>query len=247
MVKTNINPFRHIDSKERLVDRVVDELERLIVEGELEPETRLPPERELAEQLGVSRTVIREASRILVTKGLLETRHGVGTMVRQITSEHVVEPLNRLLRTHSSAADSFKHLYQVRLILEVEIAGLAAQQATEDEIIQLKQILLSMEAARHTPDILAAKDAEFHRALAQMTHNPLLAVLLNSIRDLLQEYIMEVTPYLDPRQDVLPPHYEILNCVEAKDEEGARQAMRAHLVQMRKNHEKYAKISGQKE
>ena len=72
-------------------------------------------------------------------------------------------------------------------------------------------------------------------------------MLLDSIRDLLQEYIRLVTPYLDPDQDVLPQHYRILERIEARDEEGARQAMRQHLDQMRKNHEKYARMSGKAE
>jgi DNA-binding FadR family transcriptional regulator len=237
------SPFRTIGSKERLVDRVVDELEQLIVTGQLEPETRLPAERDLADQLGVSRTVIREASRILVTKGLLEIRPGVGTLVRQITNEQIVEPLNLLLRSRSGGEVSFDHLHQVRSILEIEIAGLAAAHATNEDIARLKQIMAAMEAAQDDPDQLAIHDADFHSAIAQITHNPLLAILVDSIRDLLQEYIALVTRYLDPRQENLPLHYRLLERIEARDVEGARQAMDENLDQMRKNTERYSKLS----
>lgn len=236
-------PFRTIGSKERLVDRVVGELEQLIVSGQLEPETRLPAERDLAEQLGVSRTVVREASRILVTKGLLEIQPGVGTMVRQITNEQIVEPLNLLLRTRTGGKVSFDHLHQVRSILEIEIAGLAAAHATEGDITRLRQIMAAMEAAQNDPDQLAIHDADFHSALAQMTHNPLLAILVDSIRDLLQEYIALVTRYLDPRQENLPLHYRLLERIEARDVDGARQAMGENLDQMCKNTERYSKLS----
>ncbi len=236
-------PFRTIGSKERLVDRVVGELEQLIVSGQLEPETRLPAERDLAEQLGVSRTVVREASRILVTKGLLEIQPGVGTTVRQITNEQIVEPLNLLLRTRTGGKISFDHLHQVRSILEIEIAGLAAAHATDADIARLKQIMAAMETAQADPDQLAIHDADFHSALAQMTHNPLLAILVDSIRDLLQEYIALVTRYLDPRQENLPLHYRLLERIEARDVEGARQAMGENLDQMRKNTERYSKLS----
>jgi DNA-binding FadR family transcriptional regulator len=236
-------PFRTIGSKERLVDRVVGELEQLIVSGQLEPETRLPAERDLAEQLGVSRTVVREASRILVTKGLLEIQPGVGTMVRQITNEQIVEPLNLLLRTRTGGKVSFDHLHQVRSILEIEIAGLAAAHATDADIARLRQIMAAMEAAQADPDQLAIHDADFHSALAQMTHNPLLAILVDSIRDLLQEYIALVTRYLDPRQENLPLHYRLLERIEARDVDGARQAMGENLDQMRKNTERYSKLS----
>lgn len=236
-------PFRTIGSKERLVDRVVGELEQLIVSGQLEPETRLPAERDLAEQLGVSRTVVREASRILVTKGLLEIQPGVGTTVRQITNEQIVEPLNLLLRTRTGGKVSFDHLHQVRSILEIEIAGLAAAHATDADIARLRQIMAAMEAAQNDPDQLAIHDADFHSALAQMTHNPLLAILVDSIRDLLQEYIALVTRYLDPRQENLPLHYRLLERIEARDVDGARQAMGENLDQMRKNTERYSKLS----
>jgi GntR family transcriptional regulator, transcriptional repressor for pyruvate dehydrogenase complex len=237
------SPFRIVGNKERLVDRVVTELQNLIVAGKLAPQTKLPPERELTEQLGVSRTVVREAVQILVTKGLLETRPGVGTMVRQMTREQVVQPLDLLLRNHAGDKISFDQLHQVRSILEIEIAGLAASQATDAEIEQLKQITAAMEAAQGDLDTLAARDTDFHSALAKMTHNPLLAILVDSIRDLLQEYIALVTRYLDPQQENLPLHSRLLERIEARDVEGARQAMRENLDQMRKNTQRYSELS----
>lgn len=236
------NPFQAVGSKERLVDRVVNEIERLIIEGELEPETKLPPEREFAEQLGVSRTVVRESVHILVARGLLETKHGVGTLVRQITREQVVGPLNLYLRTHSAGNVSFSDLHRVRSILEVEIAGIAALQATDEDIARLRQIVADMEAAQTDPETLAARDADFHSALAETTHNPLLIVLVDSIQDLLQEYIALITPYIDPNRDSVQIHLKILERVEAKDAAGAREAMRINLDQMRKNSEMYSHL-----
>lgn len=234
------NPFQAVGSKERLVDRVVNEVERLIIEGQLEPGAKLPPERELAEQLGVSRTVVRESVHILVTKGLLETKHGVGTVVRRVTREQVVGPLNLYLRAQNAGKVSFSDLHQVRSILEVEIAGIAALQATDEDIANLKQIATDMEVAQADPETLAARDADFHSALAKTTHNPLLIVLVDSIRDLLQEYIALVTPYVDPRRDNLQLHFKLLERVEARDAAGAREAMRVNLDQMRKNSEMYS-------
>ena len=238
--------IKAVGSKERLVDRVVNELERLIVEGELKPATRLPPERELADQLGVSRTVVREAVQILVTKGLLETRHGVGTMVREVTREQVVSPLNLFLRTKGSGKVSFDDLHQVRSILEIETAGLAAEQATKEDISNLKKILADMFAAQDDPATLAIHDADFHSAIAKTTHNPLLVVLINSIRDLLQEYIARVTPYVDPQEDNLTLHQRLLERIEAGDVTGARESMRENLDQMRRNNEMYLKMIARK-
>ncbi len=236
------NPFQAVGSKERLVDRVVNEIERLIIEGELEPGTKLPPERELAEQLGVSRTVLRESVHILVARGLLETTHGVGTLVRQITREQVVAPLNLYLRTQNAGKVSFSDLHRVRSILEVEIAGIAALQATDEDIANLRKIVEDMEMAQDDHEALATRDADFHSALAETTHNSLLIVLVDSIQDLLQEYITLITPYIDPHRDSVQLHFNILERVEAKDAAGAREAMRVNLDQMRRNSEMYSHL-----
>lgn len=230
------NLFTTIGTKDRLVDRVVSEIQTLIVEGRLQPGTQLPPERELAEQLGVSRTVIREAVHILMTKGLLETRPGVGTIVREMTRAQVVEPISLLVQLRDGGTD-FEDLHQVRSILEVEIAGLAALQATPDDIVSLKQLMAEMDASVDDAETFAALDADFHQVLANMTHNPILLLIVAVIRDLLADYILMVTRRIEPNRHVIPYHQKIVDRVAAKDAQGARQAMQAHLVQIRKNHE----------
>jgi DNA-binding FadR family transcriptional regulator len=222
--------FRAVGTKGRLVDRVVNDIQRLIIDGHLELGMKLPPEREIAEQIGVSRTVVREAVRILAARGLLTTRPGVGTIVQQITQDHVGARLNLLLRT---SGISLAKLHEVRSILEVEMAGLAAQQATGDDIANLRGILAEMDKTKGSPKEFADKDAEFHTTLAQTTHNPLFSVLLGSIRDLMQEVRLSVSHYPDLFATVMPDHYRILGQIIAKDVDGARQAMQAHLEHAR--------------
>jgi DNA-binding FadR family transcriptional regulator len=225
--------FRNVGVQGGLVDRVVNEIQRVIVSGQLQPGMKLLPERELADQLGVSRTVIREAVRILVAKGLLETKPGVGTIVRQVTRDQIVEPLSLLLQTQKGGV-SIEHLHQVRRMLEVEIAGLAAQQATEEDIAELKEVLNMMEAVMDIPEAFATRDADFHQGLAKTTHNPLLIILLDSIRDLMQEVRLMVTRHPDLRESVMPDHQKILERVAAKDTAGARRAMEEHLGHARR-------------
>ena len=117
--------FKVIGRKDGLVDRVVHAIEEQVLTGRLAVGTRLPPEREFSEQLGVSRPVVREAVRILTTRGLLETRHGIGTTVRAISRADIVKPLTLFLRSRGEEV-RLQHLHQVRSILEVENAGLAA-------------------------------------------------------------------------------------------------------------------------
>ena len=86
----NENIFKVIGNEGRLVDRVVNEIQQLIIDKKLEPGMRIPPERELSEQIGVSRTVLREAIQILDVKGLLEVKHGVGTIVRKLGKSSII-------------------------------------------------------------------------------------------------------------------------------------------------------------
>lgn len=229
--------FRAVGDKSRLVDRVVDEIEGMIISGQLTPGDKLPPERELAEQLGVSRTVVRGAIHILFAKGMLDSKPGRGTIVKTITREPVIESLNLLLQT-STDGITFQHVYQIRSILEVEIAGMAAQEATPEEIESLKRTMQEMESAQSDPKALAARDIDFHRALAEITRNPLLVVFVDLIRDMMREYSELVIPHIDPQKHILPDHLQIINHVEAKDVQGARRAMEDHLKQILENYEK---------
>jgi GntR family transcriptional repressor for pyruvate dehydrogenase complex len=230
--------FQLIGNKDSLVDRTVKELERLIVGGQLAPGVKLPPERELGEQLGVSRTVIREAIHVLVTKGLLDSRQGHGTVVRRVTRDMVVEPLSLFLRTGERGV-SFGDWHRVRYILEVEIAKIAAMEATSDDVARLKQIMAEMRSSQDNPGAFAEWDTEFHSMLAEMTHNPLLVVLDSSVLDLLHKYLKYAVPRLDPRLQVIPYHEKILERVEAKDSEGAARAMREHLDAISRQHDEF--------
>jgi GntR family transcriptional regulator, transcriptional repressor for pyruvate dehydrogenase complex len=221
--------FRNLGRKDPLVTRVVQAIEGEIFAGRLPVGTRLEAEREFAERLGVSRTVVREAVRILVTKGLLETRHGVGTTVRAMTREEIVKPLDLYLRSCGQPI-TIDQLHQVRSILEVENAGLAAEQATEADIAGLRELCAAMEQASGEPEDFAELDAEFHRRLAQTTHNPLLMVLLDSTRDLMAEIRALVGREHGLYGRVMPTHRRILERIEAHDAPSARQAMREHLA-----------------
>lgn len=238
------NEFRSVGEKRGLADRVVQEIETMILSGELEPDTSLPAERELAEQLNVSRSVVREAVRTLVTKGMLETRQGVGTTVRRPSADQVSGPLGLLLRTQSGGTVPFDKLRQVRSVLEIEIAGLAAEHATDEQVTRLRAAYQAMIDAQDDPVLLAERDHAFHRELATMTENPLFVILLDSIRDLLHDYISKVTRFLDADTEVLPVHLGVVESVEARDVEGARKAMVLHHEDLSSNYEKYVDRRG---
>lgn len=220
--------FKAIGNKDGLVDRVVRAIEEEILRGRLVVGARLPPEREFSERLGVSRTVVREAVRILTTWGLLETRHGVGTTVRAVTREEVVKPLTLFLQVRGLNVN-IQHLYHVRSILEVENAGLAAEQATEEDVRELKRICAEMEKAADDATLFAQKDSEFHRRISETTHNPLLILLLDSVNDMMSEVRRLVANQAGLFERVMPTHNRIIESIVSRDSAGARQAMREHL------------------
>jgi GntR family transcriptional repressor for pyruvate dehydrogenase complex len=228
--------FRTLGYKEGLVDRVVDEIQHMIIEGTLEAGMKLPGERELADQVGVSRTVIREAIKTLHAKGLIDLRQGVGTFVRAINGEQISGPLTMLLRTNGI---TLENLHQVRIILEVEIARVAASEATGAEIARLQELLTESERVMDDPGAFAEGDAAFHHALAEFSHNPLLVMLLDSIGGLMRDVRISVSKYPDLFRLIVPDHREILESVKAKDPSRAQQAMRHHLENARKIQELY--------
>jgi len=228
--------FPIIGNKERLVNRVADHIQQLIIDKKLAPGVHLPAERDFAEQIGVSRTVVREAIHILAARGLLEIKHGSGTIVRQVNADQISEPLNLLLQTQGFTLD---HLHQVRTILEVENARMAALQATEADIASLRRILTEMDQVKADAQGFADKDAEFHTALARTSHNPLMIMLLDSIRGPMQEIRLSVSLYPDLFATVMPDHVRIVEKVAGRDAEGAQQAMQLHLDHARSIQDKF--------
>ncbi len=218
--------FQNIGAKTNLVDQVVENIQTLIVEGRLAAGERLPPEREFADQIGVSRTVLREAVRILSTKGLLETRHGVGTVVRPVTNDQLLAPLSLLLQTHTLSVED---LHQVRSILEVGAVRLAAHKAQPQDLAALHTILAQMAGAQEETVLFVALDDEYHNALVCAAHNPLLVFLSGSLATIMHEVRVQVHDYTRQALTAVPDHSCILAAIEAQDAEAAAAAMQQHL------------------
>jgi DNA-binding FadR family transcriptional regulator len=213
----------------RLADHVAQRLERLILEGHVQPGEKLPTQAQLCEQLNVSRTVVREAMQMLVSKGLLDMQRGTGTTVRPVSHDALASSLSRFLERRDGKV-VLRDLHQVRCILELATARLAARYATPADIVELRQIVSEMDRLCSDRQAFARRDADFHRKVAEATQNSLLVALIDSIRDLLQDYILSTLPHVEISRDVLPRHRRILQRVEAGDQAGARQAMWEHMT-----------------
>jgi GntR family transcriptional repressor for pyruvate dehydrogenase complex len=219
--------FAAVGREPRLPDKVAGEMQRSILTGVLKPGDRLPTERELGEQFGVSRTVIREAVRSLVAKGLLEVRGGSGVRVATVDASHVRETMGMYLRVNGEVG--YGNLHEVRAVLEIEVAGRAAQRADDDDVERLRTSTDEMEAAIGDVERVSVLDVEFHRLLAQATHNGLFVVMLDSIGDILLDVRRATMGIPDRPARGLKFHRQILDRVAAHDRNGARKAMRAHL------------------
>jgi len=222
---------------ERLFEAVVAQLQNLIVTGELNPGDRLLPERELAQHFGVSRTAVRDAIKVLAERGLVEVRVGAGTFVVRKTSEALTESMGLLLQMEKSPAQG---LQEVRAAIETEMAAFAAERATESDLVNLarrsEELQLRLDDTGNVigdATLFAREDMAFHGAVADAAHNNFYRHLLNPIVEQLVAtltVIAESVPEAPAR--VLDEHRQILNAIQRKSRDEAREAMRQHMDQI---------------
>jgi len=214
----------------RLYEQIVEQVEDSILKGQLKPGDQLPAERDLAQRFGVSRTAVREAVKTLREKGLVEAYSGRGTFVTKGTSYAVRQSLDLMIRTNKQEGSA--NLAGLRLVLEPEIAGLAAQQIEEQLLTTMREAVAEMDRNLHDPDAYVEADLDFHLALAEAADNPLILSLLDSIVGLLREQRSRIFNVDGGPERGQFHHKRILAAVEQRDPEAARQAMRAHLHQV---------------
>ncbi len=222
--------YRPIRSS-KVYEQISAQIEHLIVSGHLRSGDRLPTERELADQFQASRTAVREAMKTLAQKGLVDMRPGRGTIVIDGTSQAMQHSLGLLLRL--GPADSEEQLVEVRELLEPEIAARAAERATEEQISALQAAVETMDTHLEEAAAYIAADNEFHRILAQATHNALLLTFVDSIVGLLREQRQHIFSVAGGAARGQQHHKAILEAIRHHEPETARAAMRAHLHQVR--------------
>lgn len=215
---------------ERLYEQIVEQIEASILTGDLSAGDRFPSERELAEQFGVSRTAVREAMKVLRQKGLAESQPGRGTFVTAQTATAFRHSLDLMFKIEKG--DGIENLVEVREILEPEIAARAALRCDDKALKALRKALQAAEAMTEA-DTFIAKDLDFHLKLAAATKNTLLIALMEALMDLLHEQRQQTFLASGGARRGTFHHRHILDAVVRQDAEAAREAMRAHLKQVR--------------
>ena len=229
--EARVNELFDLDlRRDKLHEQVADRVQELIVAQSLRPGDKLPSERELAEQLGISRTVVREAIRTLCERGLVEVKPGCGTYVQALNPKDAVASIELLLKSRQSV-ECLDNLYEIRRMIEIEVAGLAAERATEGDVAALEAAIEGMTANVGDPDGFTECDLAFHGALAAATHNDLFSALLSPISNLWLEVILISYHAPGAPEAGITHHVGILNRVKERDAEQARQAMRAHILE----------------
>lgn len=218
---------QQVERSTRLSDKVADAMLETILNRGLRPGAPLPSERELGEQYGVSRTVIREAVRALTSRGVIDARAGRGLTVAQVGAEAVSTSLRLYL--HGQDEIPYAKIHEVRAGIETQIAGYAAERATDAGIQELREI--TEEMRRHEDDVEkhSLSDVEFHRALARMTHNELYLIMLDSIGPVMLEVRRATFSLPNDPLNAYEEHMRIIDAVARRDPEAAREAMRQHL------------------
>ena len=226
MASDRASKFKAVPRR-RLAEEIADQIERLILAHELEIGDALPAERELAAQLEVSRNILREGVSMLAQRGLVEIRPGSGTYVARPSTEFLRDTLCFFIRLNHSALFD---LVEARRCLEAEIAALAAQRATPEDLESFSVHLDALEQAVDDPEAYVEADIDFHEALARTAKNEILQLLLNSIRGALRENIrVLIEHHPTALHEAMVYHRRIVQAVRQHEPDAARLAMREHL------------------
>lgn len=224
----------------RLSDAVAAELETRILEGSLKPGDKLPSERALALDMGVSRPSLREAMQKLVSKGLLTTRHGGGTVVTDRLEATFSDPWKAMLEGHPLL---HRDMLEFRHMLEGEAALLAAERATEEDRTRIDAAFTALEAAYDSDDIQACIDADvvFHQAIAEASHNAMIGHISASLMRVVQDHIASNLAHLRARpkqwEQIRGQHRKIWESVCGGHSLVAQRIAREHIAFVRKSME----------
>ena len=212
-----------------VVDVIAERIERLILNRELEPGAALPPERELASQLSVSRNVVREALRSVAQKGLIQVIHGRGAFVTEPSAERLQEALSMLLRLRQV---SLIDLCDARMLLEPEIAALAAKRATRIDHARLRELLADLEASEDAAAHVEA-DLALHRGFAAIACHTVYEAITEAVRVPVTRSMLLGTSV--PRAIGVSDdqHRAIVAAIIAGDPDKARNAMAEHIRYVR--------------
>ncbi len=216
--------------KDAISEKIVERLLNLIREKQLRPGDRLPPERELAPMMGVSRPSLREALRALSVMKVVENRQGSGTYITSLRPELFVNHLDFIFSVNDA---TFVDLFEARKIVEVGLVGLAAKSIDEEQLACLEECLQRSAASVEQPETFLQTDLELHSIIIEAARNRTLALFMNSINQINIASRRRTNELPEVRRQTLKDHKAIVTALQAHDPEAAAQAMRNHLIHVK--------------
>lgn len=220
------NKFAPLTKQQSMAEIISEKMLDLLRQKELQPGDKLPPERELAEMLGVSRPSLREALRALSIMKIVEVRQGDGTYVSELRPEELVEHLEFVFGLDDS---TLLQLFEARKVVEVGNVALAAQRITDEEIIELEVCLQHSERLIDDPDQFVQADRALHDIITKAARNPMLSRFMASISTLVAVSRQKTGHMPGMTAQAAADHREIVAALKARDPEAARVAMLHHL------------------
>jgi GntR family transcriptional repressor for pyruvate dehydrogenase complex len=216
-------------SFEGSTEQVIAHVRTLIESGTVKPGDRLPAERELAVNVGVSRPTVRAGLRALAAMGVVQSRHGSGTYIPSGPPMLGSEPLSFLAALHGFTRED---MFEARRIFEVGAAGLAAERATHEHMATISEEVASLFAAMDDPQAFLVHDILFHRSVAAASNNPIVCSVVGMVSNLYYAQRRETATRATERnlRDAAEMHRRIYQAIRARDPGGARQAMDEHLA-----------------
>ncbi|MGM9534210.1 MAG: FadR/GntR family transcriptional regulator [Intestinibacter sp.] len=232
--------FNNISNK-KVYEQVIEQIQNNIMEGIFKKGDKLPSERELSEKMGVSRTSIREALRVLETMGVVESRQGEGNFICSNIEKSLLQPLSMMFKLNNG---SFSDIYELRSILEIECARLSAIRATDMDCRELLSVVEEMEEetfGENRYEILVELDKKFHNTLSDMSKNYLIESLFSTISNLFEKFIEDARYKIilfdseQANKSLLIQHKKICESIIKKNQDMAVEAMREHMEYVMEN------------
>ena len=227
--------FKNLNSEKNgtTAEEVVVRLRDMIHNGELSSGDRLPPERDLAKLLGVSRPTLRAGIRSLATVGILQSRQGAGTFVAERDESPTLDgsPLRMLSALHGFTSDE---MFEARLALEMSIAGLAAERATSEQMTLMAEEITGMYASLNEPEQYLVHDMQFHQTVAAASNNRILTSLMNMVATILFDTRSKTVKRARDLKQSAEQHHNIYRAMREHDAEAASRAMHDHLIETQK-------------
>ena len=211
--------------KSTVPGQVIEQIKELLIKGELKRGDRLPPERQLADMLGVSRPSLREALRALEYAGMLETRVGEGIFVADGDSIMV----NNIQMLHLIKQYALEEMIEVRKVLETASVRFAVIRARDEDLAALRELLEQSRGQIANKAAFIKADYAFHQAIAVASGNSILVTMLQTMRTMMSDFNSQLLTSQEGRQQVYAHHEKIVEAILGRDEKAARDAMLLHL------------------